>query len=102
MRFLVLIGVCLCLAGLALGQGPDTSKPITYTTAAVPLHRAFEDIGKSAGIKFEIDGSMGEEPVILRLQGVPVKDVMDRVAAMEGAEWKLVDRGFLLFRSSDD
>ncbi len=100
--FLVLTAALLARVGLCQKALVIPNKTVAYTTVAVPLTRAFGEMGKSVGVKFEIDGSMAQEPVIFRLDGVPLKEVMDRVASMEGAEWKVVDGGFILFRSSDD
>jgi hypothetical protein len=69
----------------------DLAKPITYTTAAKPLRLVLEDLSKQAGVKIQTTEDMENEPLILRLQGVSLKDVMDKMADVFAADW--VDHG---------
>jgi hypothetical protein len=77
----------------------DLLKPISYRTVAIPLSQALSDLSKAAGTKLMADGDLGEERIILRLEAVPAKVMMDKIADVCSAEWKPVDGGFELFRS---
>lgn len=101
-RFLLFALSILCSSPTFGQSAPPKPRLLTYTTVAVPLRKALEEIGKQIGSRFEVDGPMSEDPIILKLNAVPLKDVMDRIASMEGAEWKNVDGTLVLFRSSDD
>ncbi len=74
-------------------------KPISYRTVAIPVSQALSDLSKVSGTKLMADGDLGEERIILRLDAVPVRLVMDKIADVCSAEWKPVDGGFELFRS---
>jgi hypothetical protein len=97
MRYPALV-VALFLASFGLAQ--DFSKPITYTTRAVPFRQVLAELSKQAGVKLEASLDMEEEPLILRVAHEPLKTVMDRIAEVFGADW--VDHhGFWRLERSD-
>jgi hypothetical protein len=77
----------LVLFCLSSAQAQDFSKPITYTTKAIPLHSVLQQIGEKSGVTLKSDQSLEEEPLILRLDKVPLKDVMDKIAEVFAADW---------------
>ena len=98
------VGIVLTLVATAANAQagkPQLSTPITYTTVAVPLERAMDEIGKTAGVKLSVDQELANEPVILRLDKVPLQDCLDRIAHGIGAEWKPIQGGYQLERSDE-
>jgi len=75
----------------ALLQAQQPDKPITYTSRALPLHVVLDELSKQGGVKLKATLDMDEEPLILRLQGVPLSDVMAKMADVFAADW--VDHG---------
>ena len=84
MKFLSSCCVVLCAS---VGLGQDFSKPITFTTKAEPVRIALDEISKQGGVKLQVEQDMENEPVILRLNAVPTKEVMDRLADVFAADW---------------
>lgn len=90
--------VALGVPALLFGQKPD--KTVHYTARALPMRVVVEELGRQGGIKLRVDAEMEDEPLILRLNDVPLKTAMDKLADVFAAEW--VDHGsyFRLERSS--
>jgi len=80
---LTLLTLLFLLPGLSLAQG----KPITYTARAIPLRVVLEDISKQSGMKLKAMNEMEAEPLILRLDNVPMSDVMAKMADVFQADW---------------
>lgn len=75
------------------------SPNLTYTTKAVPLSQAVAAIAKQAGKKLNVGADLAKEPVVLRLQDVPVQDALDHLAEALGGEWINTDQGLTLTRT---
>ncbi len=85
----------------AICSAQDLSKTIDYTTKAVPLRTALDQVSSQAGVKLYPSDELSEEPVILRLKSVTTKEVMDRLAAAVGAEWQDRGKGELMLVRSE-
>ncbi len=98
---LLLLLLPLALSNIAIAQAPkaDLTKPISYRTVAVPVRQALKDLSKAMGTSLIADGDLGEERIILRLDGVPAQTVLDNIASACSAEWRPVKGGLELFRS---
>lgn len=91
----------LALIAAIAAPGQDVNGPISFTTKAIPTRVALQELSKQAGINLETTSDMEEEPIILRLDHVPLKVVMDKMADVYGADW--VDHhGFWRLERSDD
>jgi hypothetical protein len=98
MKFFITLAICCCV-GFSFGQTPD--KAITYTARALPLRAVVEALSKQTGVKLKAASELEEEPVILRLDHVPLKDVLDKLADVFAGDW--VDHGdFKRLERSDE
>lgn len=89
-----------CLITLAcIASAQEAPKTITYTTVAVPVRTAVEELAKQTGLKLVVSKQIAEEPLILRLENVPPQEAMDRIAAAMSAEWEQDPEGIRLTRS---
>lgn len=94
----VTLVLALSLAGIVRAQ--DTNKPITYTTVAVPLRQAVAEMARQTGTKLFVDDKLADEPIILRLQGVPAGEAMSKIAEVVGAEWLTQGKETTLVRTA--
>lgn len=76
-------------------------QPITFTTKAVPTRQVLQELSKQAGVKLEATNEMQDEPLIVRLNKVPLKKAMDEIAAIFDADWVDHHGYWQLERSSD-
>lgn len=74
---------------------------ITYTTRAEPLSRALADISAAAKKKLICSNDIENEPIILKLNQVPLKTVMDKIALVTAGEWVQQSDGPLLQRGKE-
>lgn len=73
------------VASFLLAQ--DLSKPVDYMAKALPLRLVAEELSKQGAVKLKVDAEMENEPIILRLNHVPLKEAMDKIADVFGADW---------------
>ena len=85
------------VCSLALAQ----DKLLTYTTPAIPLSVALDDLSKQAGEKLAVSNELANEPVVLRLNGVPLQEALDRIATEFVAAWTPTKDGLQLSRTDD-
>lgn len=93
------IAIAVVLGLSALGIGQDT-KAITYVTPAKPLREILKDLSQTSGSKLFVSPEFENEPLILKLQAVPLKEAMDRIASCIDAEWRQTRDGPELYRSA--
>jgi hypothetical protein len=78
--FLVSLSAATCWA-----QIPDTN--VTYSTVAVPVKRAVEEIAKLTGARIDVAKAASSEIVVIRVTEAPLKDVMAKLASVTSCEW---------------
>lgn len=93
-----LITSLLLCATAALGVAQDPSMQIDYTTRAVPLRKVLVDLSKLSGKHLVCSPELDEEPLILRLNHVSVKEAMDKIAQVFAGEWVEQGKGINLVR----
>lgn len=93
MRFLGFSLMLLTWAAMATAS-QDLSKPVEYTTRAKPLKSVLFDLSKQTGVELECVPALENEPLILRLHSVPLKEAMDKIAAAFGGHWKNIDKAY--------
>ncbi|MGI8923625.1 MAG: hypothetical protein ACR2HJ_06225 [Fimbriimonadales bacterium] len=74
---------CVSLAGYS--QEPDPK--VTYSTVAVPVKRAVEEIAKATGAKIDVAGDILSEIVIISVTEAPLSELMSRLATVTSGEW---------------
>lgn len=77
----------LALLTASFASAQDLSKPVDYTSRALPFHTVLLDLSKQSGVKLEAEDTMQNEPLILRLNRVTLKDAMDKIAEVFQADW---------------
>ena len=77
--------ILLCTVASSFGQELDI--PVTYTTKAVPLHKILNDLSKTSGVKLTAAADLEDEPLILRIDKVPLQQAMDKMADVFAADW---------------
>lgn len=90
------IAVGLLLTFSVLGVCQDLNKPVDYTTRAAPLPKVLAEFSKRAGVELFCDTDLDEEPLILSLHAVSVKEAMDKIALACAGEWKKTEQGYRL------
>lgn len=60
-----------------------------------------EQMSKLSGVKIFADTDLAEEPIILKLDGVPLKAAMDKIAEVARAEWKPTSGKYRLQRTAE-
>lgn len=65
-------------------------KPVTYSTPAVALKAAVLEIAKLTGEKLDVSPSMASEFVVIHAAGMPLQELLDRIAKVTSGEWKTV------------
>lgn len=85
MRYVLNIAVLAALAP-AVAQTPDTE--VTYTTVAVPVKRAVEEIAKATGAKIDVAAEAASETVVICVRDTPLSELMKRLADVISGEWR--------------
>ncbi len=67
----------------------------------VPLHQLLDQVSKLSGKKLIAAEELYKEPIVLAVQNVPLKDLMDKLADEFVAEWKTTDQGIQLTRTPE-
>lgn len=93
----ILFALAVALAGCGFAQ--DLSKPVDYTTRAVPLRKALAALSTLSGAALVSTPELDEEPVVLRLEHVPLKDAMAKIAEAFAGEWVRRDKWLELRRA---
>jgi hypothetical protein len=88
----------MAAAAASLASAQDTSKPVDYTTRAKPISVVLSELSKKTGLKLTCTAELDSEPVILRFQGVPLKEAMDKIALVFAGDWRKQPDGFELVR----
>jgi hypothetical protein len=70
----------------AVAQTPDIQ--VTYTTAAVPVKRAVEEIAKATGAKIDVAAEAASETVVICVKDTPLFELMKRLADVVSGEWR--------------
>jgi hypothetical protein len=79
----------LSVAALAaLTPGQDAGTKITYTTVAVPIHRALEELGQKTGVSLLAAPQTASEIVVIHAVDVPLSVLMQRIARAVSGEWR--------------
>lgn len=95
----VLAGSLLLISSSALAQ--DLAVRVTYKTVAVPARQAISDLAQLTHVDLRVDDELGDQPLILRLGDVPLKDAMDRIATTLHGAWSQNKTQFTLMRTDD-
>lgn len=68
-------------------------KRITIELEATPAERLLPELGKAAGVVMRTRGVTKEDVFVLSVRDVKLRDLMDRIAKADVAEWQLADDG---------
>lgn len=90
--------VAVSQAATQAAPTPDVSKHVTYTTVAVPVAKALADLSQLSGISLRAGIPISGEPIILRLDDVPINTVLAKIASTFEAEWDRDKNGLILAR----
>lgn len=95
----VIAALCFGLPSASSLAFPE--KSIDLTARALPTRVVVEELAKQGGLKLKVEADMENEPLILRLNHVPLKEAMGKIAEVFAADW--VDHGdyLRLERSAD-
>jgi len=86
----------LCAYLLTPTLTPGTSQPITFTGHAAPLYRLLPELSEAAGVKLEASAKMADTVMIVKVDKVPLNDLMKRIADASTGEWEKTDEGYKL------
>ena len=80
----------LLLAASLLAATPaqDTAVPVTYTTRAARAEQVVKDLKVLSKVDLEVSPQTKNEVLIVSAKGVPLSDLMARIASVTSGEWK--------------
>ena len=84
------------LGTLSIARAQSDSPKVTYSTVAIPVSRALDEISKQAGYRLSASPQVAGEVVILSLRDVPLDDVKTQIAKACSARWEAVQGGEML------
>src|SRR5438105_3393779 len=93
--------VCCSFLISALGWGQDLTVHVTYKTVAIPARQAIADLAKISHQDLRVENELAGQPLILRLNDVPLKDAMDRIASVLHGGWFRDRTQFTLQRTDE-
>ena len=96
-----LVGMVLLLPLCTLGRAQDLAAPVTYKTVAVPASRAVQDLTGLSHVQLEVEAPLDVQPIIVRLEKVPLQEAMDRIAKVLRGQWAKRKDTWVLSRSVD-
>lgn len=79
----------------------QASTKVSLLTDGMRLEAIVKDLSAQSGVPLSVSARLKNEIVIVKAQDVPVRDLMDRIAQADGAEWKPSGGGFNLDRSRE-
>lgn len=107
MRFWHIIG-CICSL-LVLGamtvaappRVPDTTVQITFSAPAMSAPKLLDALSKQTHVSLVCSPEIQQEILLLHVQGISLRDVMDRIAEAIGARWRLSGKNWILERPAE-
>ncbi len=76
---------------LSSSRPPRTQRAIIdYETIGEPLRRAVANLAQKTGLKLQVDTSLQDEPVAMRVRGQPVEIVLTQIASGFDAQWATI------------
>lgn len=79
----------------------QASPNVTITTDGATLGEIVKDLSAQSGLPLGVSAKLKREIVIVQAKKVPLRELMDRIAEADGAEWKPSGAGFELGRSRE-
>ena len=76
-------------------------KPITFSCVGTRAKNLIPELSKVAGVEFEVDKKVGEEVLVINVNDVKLKDLMNRVATCAAAQWTKQGTTYRLERPSE-
>lgn len=75
---------------LLLGQGPavDLQAPISFEHRAAPVGRVLASLSEKSKLKLEALPAVAGDVVLISVKGVPLQDLMQKIATVTSAEWR--------------
>ena len=99
MQYRSLFPLAFLVASLA--QAQDLTQPVTYRTVAVPASKAIADLAKATHVDLGVTAPLDSQPLIICLKDVPLKEAMDKIAAVLHGRWSQNKTAFTLQRPDD-
>lgn len=97
---MVLGPALFCLTPSGFAQA-DAGAKVTFTTRAARLEQILPGLAKAANVPLEATAVMQGEVLVISVKDVPLKDLLDKIAAVTSAEWKPIEGGgFRLVQSN--
>ena len=91
------LSIAVASLAFAITASAQEAPPrITYSTVAVPVGRALDEISKLSGVHLETLPMMRSEVLILHLKDCSFEDVKARIATALAAKWETIDGGLRL------
>lgn len=92
----------IALALIPQGQAQDArlDAKIDYETVAAPIARALQEIGEKAGVTLNTIPILGNPVVVVRVKGVPLRELMAKLASVTGGEWRQEENSYRLVRDA--
>lgn len=80
---LVLVAAFACAV-----SAQDLSQKVTFTSTAAPTSRVVAELAAQTGIKLEVSPAQNRDVLVVRVEGVELKALMDQIAKATTGEWR--------------
>lgn len=75
------------LVSQVVAQQPDTSQKVTFHMAAAPMARVLEALSQTTKVPMAASKKTAPDVMVIDVKDVSLKDLMDRIALADTAEW---------------
>jgi hypothetical protein len=66
----------------------DLSQKVTFTSTAAPTSRVVADLAAQTGVKLEVSPAQNRDVLVVRVENVELRTLMDQIAKATTGEWK--------------
>lgn len=88
--------LAVVIAYQSAAAAPQTHDKVTFRHRVASVSQVVQALGKQVGLALSVAPALVNEPVCVAVRDVPLKDLMDRIADVTGAEWIKGTRGLTL------
>lgn len=78
----------LAVFAFGLSSAQDLAQKVTFTSTAAPTSRVVADLAAQTGVKLEVSPAQNRDVLVVRVEDVTLKALMDQIARATSGEWR--------------